>query len=636
MTRPGRGVPWRRRILAAWLAGLVLVARAEDDGNASAITAADIRRERPASLVDLLRSRAGVEDSSGSLTLRGVQGIAVVLDGLPAALSDLALVNPDDVERIDILRGAASARYGANAMGGAIVVTTHRRAVRPVVSLLGSAHGSLGARFSGERAAAGWRLGLVLADEFEQGSRRVPAAPYPNQVTVDSERYRNRSASLRAGYHPGAAGLDLEVRHTDSLSGYGRPNWWEHYRADAVRATLGRTLADGLRLELVAGHEGYDDLGLMDTGTGSDAAGLAADRHVDSSGANTDLTLTLAGAGGNAAWHLGAVYRHSRDRYVIRPYGGAEAEFMLDAATVNRALLGHYQRRWADGPELSLDARLDRHEYPAVDLYDAGGGSAARAAVVRQSFNPKAALRWPVGQGLRLVASAGTGFVPPSPYQLYYTDLGAAAWLLGNPDLKPERSLTRDIGLEYRAGTRATLAATLFQTVWTDKIGMLIVDYGTPVKRRYANIGEAEARGLELETRWRLDDAWTASLNYTWNRTRIVSERSHPERVGNVLPDMPRHKLNAALAYESAGLAGRLALRYASAAYTDEANSRRDGAGYDWLKPAYAVVDASLSRRWRDLDLTLAVDNLFDRRYLTGFFRLGQARLVRLELNWRI
>jgi len=30
------------------------------------------------------------------------------------------------------------------------------------------------------------------------------------------------------------------------------------------------------------------------------------------------------------------------------------------------------------------------------------------------------------------------------------------------------------------------------------------------------------------------------------------------------------------------------------------------------------------------------VDNLFDRRYTTGFLRLGQPRLLRLELAWRL
>lgn len=251
-----------------------LWAESAPETNFSIITAEDIRREHPASVSDLLRTRAGVDNSSGSITMRGVQGVAVMLNGLPSTLSDLNQLNLDDIERIEILRGAASARFGANAMGGAIVVTTHRGVAHPVLTLLGSSTGSLGARFGGELALESWRLGMTLKDENERSYRGTPAAPYPNQITVEDERNRSKAAVLRANYQREASKFGVELKQTDSLSHYGRPNWWQRYVVTSTRINASTPLSSGVELEARAGRENYDDLGLLDIGTSTDAAGL--------------------------------------------------------------------------------------------------------------------------------------------------------------------------------------------------------------------------------------------------------------------------------------------------------------------------------------------------------------------------
>ena len=133
-----------------------------------------------------------------------------------------------------------------------------------------------------------------------------------------------------------------------------------------------------------------------------------------------------------------------------------------------------------------------------------------------------------------------------------------------------------------------------------------------------------------------MTETWSATLNYTYNRSHIVRDQTYPERAGNTLPDMPRHKLNAALTYESEATTGLLAMRGFSAAYTDEANTVVDAQGYKWIKSGYAVLDATLTRRYRAVDVTLSLDNVFNRNYATGFFRIGQPRLLRIEANWRL
>lgn len=620
---------WTRFGLGVWLCLASALAWAEG-GEGSVITAEDIAREHPASLSELLRSRAGVDDSSGSITMRGVRGIAFVLDGLPSSMTALTQLNLEDIERIDILRGAASASYGAEAMGGAIVVTRRRLAPAMQWGLTGSSSGSHSLRFGDERRLANWQLGLSIKDEHERGYRAVPQAPYANQITVQAESGYYQTAALRAGWTGNQAEVGAEVKHADNRTTFGRPNWWEHYVVDSAHTSLSAGSLMGS-----AGYERTDDLGLMDVGTGIDTAGLAPDRYILSVGDKLDATLSQTWRDVLGQPRLGVAWQRVRERVSIRPYAGDAETFVLDSSILNSALLAHLQggERW----RYELDARLDRHEYPGVFLYDQAGATAAPSAgLIKWAFNPKLSVVWQGAEAWSARASLGSGFVPPTPYQLYYSDTASAAWMLGNANLRPQRSHTADLGVEFHPAASWSLAATLFHTAWDDKIGVLITDYGTPLVRQFANIGSASAAGLELEAGLQWSPAWQTSLNYTYNRTRIEADQARPELIGNALADMPRHKLNAVLAYRSNPLNARLTVRHNSTAYIDEANTRIDAQGYAWRKPAWWVVDASLDYRLDNATLTLAVDNLFDRHYITGFFRQGNPRLLRAEMSWRM
>lgn len=175
--------------LWAW-ALLPLAAMAETDGkedtNVTVITAQDMEREKPADLIELLRSKVGLDDSGGTITMRGVRGIAIYVDGFASTMTDLRQIKPERVERIEILRGAASARFGADAMGGAIAVTTRKAAETRRFELVQGVNssGSWYTRLSGAGGAAPASVGVMGERQFVQGYRRVPDAPYPWKSVV--------------------------------------------------------------------------------------------------------------------------------------------------------------------------------------------------------------------------------------------------------------------------------------------------------------------------------------------------------------------------------------------------------------------------------------------------------------------
>jgi vitamin B12 transporter len=151
----------------------------------SVITRADILRSQAQSLADLLQGEAGFEfarnGGPGAVTsffLRGQDSIntAIVVDGVRAPVDQIGSLLVIDIplqqiERIEILRGNASALYGDAAVGGVISITT--------VSGTGAAQASgavtLGARNTRELQAGyaaeidGLRLNLSAGQSASDG-----------------------------------------------------------------------------------------------------------------------------------------------------------------------------------------------------------------------------------------------------------------------------------------------------------------------------------------------------------------------------------------------------------------------------------------------------------------------------------
>lgn len=614
----------------------VVVAEEAEANHVTMLTAEDIRRERPSDLIELLRSRVGLDDRGGTLSMRGVPGVVVQIDGFIASMEALRQLAPEQVVQVKVLRGAASAHFGAGAMGGAVVVTTEKpsagRRFEWVVGLESS--GSASTRFIGSHQGQG--SGGTVTGELQErhGYRATPQAPFPGQVTVESESGRQRTLDARFDLRHGAGQTQLSLKHADSADRLGRPNWWWDRTVDRIGVGSVMSGKPPWVFHLSAAYETSSDEALRDRGTSIDPDGLTADRYIYSEHRQVELELAAERQSKRGALRVGVLGNLSAESHDIVSYTTREPRFTLDAALLNNAAYFRYEYRASGGYVVDAGGRYDHYRYGDTTIHDVAAGAApiSGAPLDKAAFSPRLGLRRQSGDTL-LSFNVGTGFVPPTPEQLYYEDINDSAQFLANPDLKPQRSVTWDMGLRQTLGG-AQFGVTLFHSRWEEKLGVMIIDYGDPVKRQWRNIGVAEARGVELEIDGRLRERWHAAFNYTLNHTRIIEDRATPALVGNELPGMPRHKANLALTYEGEEITGRLALRYMGAAYTDERNTVVDAAGYRWRKDEYAVVDLSATRRFGAARLTLAADNLFDEIYMTGFFRRSPGRVLRAEFSY--
>lgn len=629
------------RLLCVWpLLPLAAMAEADvkEDSSVTVITARDIEREKPAGLVDLLRTKVGLDDSSGTFTMRGVRGIAVFVDGFASSVRELDALTPEQVEKIEVLHGAASARFGADAMGGAIAVSTrgtNRSLQASLVQGYDSRHGRY-TRVGGGRDLDGPGWSLLVEDRIDNGYRAVRDSPFPYQITIADERRKSTLLDGKFGWRGRDFEMSVNLKRSDNWASFGRPNWAFDWRTDNSRAQIAWQATPLLTLDAALGTGRYVTSGVRDRGTGTDGAGLAPETWLTQSSSQREGNFALAWQGTSWNARAGVNLVDLEETFGNADFASRQLLASADSVTRKEAAFASADAPIGDG-RLELGLRRDLQRYVSYRVLAAGPPAQEThgGGVVKSATSPKVGLSWPLGGDYRLRGGVGTGFSPPQAAQLYNGYIGAGSVTVANPNLKPERSTTADFALS-RANAAFDFALTLFVTRWQDKIATRIVDYGLPVVQQQQNVGEVSARGLEAQWSRRLTDGWSVAANYTQTRTRVVRDLANPLLVGKQLPNMPRHKANLAVSCERGGsMAVSAKLRAVGSAFTDDANTVTDARGYRWENTAYAVLDFMATWRYPSGEFTLALDNTFDRAYISGFFSHGEPRTLRGELTLR-
>jgi outer membrane receptor protein involved in Fe transport len=174
----------------------------------------------------------------------------------------------------------------------------------------------------------------------------------------------------------------------------------------------------------------------------------------------------------------------------------------------------------------------------------------------------------------RLKANIGTGYTEPGMGELYYNwemyagmPTGAfegklGYYFIGNPDLKPEKSVNFDIGIEGENGNtsaRLNLFHNRIKDYMTTYFTGYLMDFNPLLDAGYKwlappdmiysfkNIGKAEITGLEAEVQHKFNDHWSSKLGYTYLHAINKSDPGMPRQ----LLDKPQHKVDIGVTYEN-------------------------------------------------------------------------------------
>jgi outer membrane cobalamin receptor len=571
-------------------------------------------------------SRAGQTGGQGSVFIRGGEAryARVLVDGVPVnqpgGAFDFGTALPFELERVEVVRGAASSLYGTDALAGVVSFETRRARPGEALSLRGEAEaGSFGwlrwlAGTSGARGRFDWNAGV-------------------QRLTTDNEPpnsgFEQTSAALAAGARLDAAtDLRAVVRFEDSTTGtpgptaFGRPDLDASFeRQDVVASTSLRRSTTGLSQRLSVGYARTSQLSLdpLDSGTWvpewdgatgayplsdfPDPAGFQNRTARLAAGYQADLSIGarhLLTAGGELERETGAIGERAEE--LLRPERTNIGFYVQD-----RVLLGSRAYLTAGG-RVERNGSYGTHAVPRVAL-----------AVRLRGGDDATTLR----------ASAGMGVKEPSFLESY----GDSFFAKGNPDLAPERSTTFDVGLEQRfLGDRVRASITAFHHDYRDQIAYTIVDYNT-FQGTYVNLAHTRARGVEAAAEARPEPYLHLLGQYTFLDGEILESPSGFDpvyAVGQPLLRRPRHQgsLTAQLSFPRWS-AGATLVRVG-----ERADSDFVGLGLTRAAP-YTRLDARLRVRVAGpAEAFVVAENLLDAEYqeVLGYPALGRSVRAGLRL----
>mgnify|MGYP000354434355 FL=1 len=153
--------------------------------------------------------------------------------------------------------------------------------------------------------------------------------------------------------------------------------------------------------------------------------------------------------------------------------------------------------------------------------------------------------------------------------------------------------------------------------------------YSGPVgMQTLSNAGKADATGVELEAKWRFAPGWSWDINGNVIRSEFTndSELYH----GNRVPFVPRYgagsSVNGVIDTRYGALMPRLAVNLVGPHYFDGDNQLRQG--------TYATLDSSLGWQATErMNISVYVDNLFDRRYRTYGYMNGSSAVAQVNMG---
>lgn len=597
------------------------------------ISEEDIQRTAAVSVVDVLKrygiqtsSDGGVNYGAQSVVMRGAKSsmhgfdlagdVLVLVDGRRAASDNLSIISLGNVQRIEIIRGPGAVQYGSSAIGGVINILTKRGAENPElkVEIGGTSFGGTRAQaFASGRAgqidAAAW-ISYVDSGNIRDGEGNTldnsgmgHMAKFGANIGWNINEY-NR---LGLNFH-GVDGQRLESGPVSTQQYQNR----DYYLADLLyegstpdedfswmaRYFLGRTSYEISREK--SGQRANQ----------SDNANRIQGGQAQLSWSGLDW-LTLTGGTDVLYYDMEQNQPHSvhtaanRANYTDSDYLNIGA-FLLGKVYLleNRRLV------------LSAGGRYDYFKVNTDTDY-APGQSNARQQHSDSSvdhFIPSLGIAYSPWNVLKLRANYSHAFKMPTPRQLggiyYMSNL-----FIGNPDLKPEKSRTWDVGFDL-AWQALNVSFSYFSSTYEDMIVALAPVGG---ERHYDNLDKAYIDGIEGSVSFDLGHHfdWPVQLQPYFSFTHLTRFEDNNDVS---LLDVSRNSFSWGLlfAFPEYGLRSSLDFTYYGGNRLNSASSLARSPG------GATVADFNLSiRLWEfeeagDLSLKLAVNNIFNKQYSTN------------------
>lgn len=526
----------------------------------------------------------------------GGQGVLFLVDGERLAGEtmddvDFTRLSMDNVERIEIVKGAASALYGSNATGGVINIIT-KKSQKPVTLNVNARYAKHNEqRYSGTFGLNGkhWNnmftVNFNRMDNYDVHSASNPTTRIISTVYGDKtinfkdqlvwSPNKNFHLSGRAGYffRETVRSADQPERYRDFSGGFGLQ--WNISEHDDFQASYA--------------FDQYDK---------SDYQRITKLDIRDYSNVQNSLRL---------------LYNHTFDRGDVLTIG---SDFMhdylyntnLENETRNQNswdLFGQYDWRISDQWEAVGAVRYD---------YFSDGKESHVTPKLNVCYKPL--------YNLSIRAGYGMGFRAPTLKEKYYNFDMAGIWIVeGNANLKSEVSHNFNLSAEYTKG-RYNLTGSVYYNKVKNKLATSAPYFKTPIDKLpylpYANLDDYSVCGGEIGAQAKWNNGFGARLTYAYTKEQLAKDKDG-HTINNQYIPARDHSLNARVDFDkqlskkyglNIALQGRVLSGVENVEYKDYYDVSKGTITVEY--PAYTIWKLSVVQRVGNaVKVTAALDNVF-------------------------
>lgn len=552
------------------------------------ITSADITRSGKPDISELLEQQMpGVEFSTGmgqnkqiNLSGFGGGGILFLLDG--ERMAGESLDNPDysrlnlqNVERVEIVKGAASSLYGSNATGGVVNIISARP--KP------GSHIRLNARYGSHSLQSYGALATYcngkIANSLDVRYDSRAEIRFPNRGDF-TKSYATQSWNVRDR---------TTITFSEDASVTARAGYfWRQRKSTIVSYERFRDISAGISArwkDFIAKYS-FDTYDKMDYET---ASGTEERDY-----RNRQNSLHLQ-------------YSHDFDNIGTLTAGG---DWMND-------YLMSYEFGGISHTQTNLDAYMQWDWHPASHIWFVPGLRYDRFSASRANrVSPKLSMLWRPGKGncsLRLNYAAG--FRAPTLKEMFMDfDMAGIFHIYGNPDLKSETSHNFNLSAEYLKGSRS-LTVMAFHNIVDNRISYLWDDLLKGQK--YINLKRLLVSGVDISMMKTFNFGLTVNCEYIFTHEKYSKGdlRANPTRP---------HALTLKADYSRLWkrdwrFTATANFKWMSAVTGDVLSAFSQESAGTRRYPAYSLLGMTLSQTFpKNITLGVNIDNILN--YIPSFY----------------
>ncbi len=599
------------------------------------IQKSDIEKFRYADLYELLSGQPGMQltrsggagnqtsvfmrGANSSQTLVLVDGIAFASQGAIGAISPLEAIPLAQVERVEILRGNASAAYGPGAAGGVIQIFTQSPSVSTEGVDVKADIGSMNSRSlqtSIRKNVGDGQLSLTVSDDRSEGMSTMTPARYAGVqgVNINPDLNGFDSQSLNLGWRQNLSAdtnLALSYLTTSTLASYDNPyanssteRWATKSTMELAGLQLSHYFTGTWKSSLTFGQS-ISKLSTLTNDVLNADYGTTNSRQQETKWDNVvemanDAQLTFGYGKQLAELDAG---RTSYDYNVSPP---TPIDVRVNKSVQQERIFGGLNQHTG---KLSWRVNLSHEALPGSqsgDTYLLGAGYA-------------------LNENYKVTWTRSTAIQSPTVGQLYDFAYG------GNESLKPEHSSSTEVGLQFR-DDNSFWRLVAFEVQYQDMIAASsnpVADpfWASQYVTQLENLSNAQNKGLEFAyarkwAGWGVQLAYTAQTPENLSSSRPIQNRAN--RFGSFTVS---HFLNE-----------RTSLNAKVLATSEQWTSMIGSFSASALVPGYAILNVSADHKIRpDLKLNFSVLNALDASYyhLDGYNNPGRTYFMGLKYAYR-